>query len=873
MGVGFLGRMSAYDQSGRFPFGKRESMSRPSQPGNLRRLRAAIGFCGLLAFCWLAGTAPAIDVVIFKDGFTIQGRRFREQSQVSDAQNGMTFQLPKIKGFDMIEDGPKWIIFSSHQKQVGSAIDNAKTENVPKEFTREVRLKSALPLPFGQFNATDFNNDWKRKIDVKTGGGNYQIIEQTVAAIGPKRVVIASVTHRWYPYFDPKEMDPQLLRRLLGTHPSLDENGKPDASKRLEIATYFVEIGNLIFAERELDQAKKDIPGEWTKEQSERLDKLRDEIAKARAKFQMDELQAAVAAGRYAAARRVIEQFNANANPELLTTFTNLKAQVELTQPQFDKARRLLRQLLDATGSRTKTTPFAALLGGASIVAVPVPPLDPVTETLVRGGESVYEELHPDTASRLDTFISLASQADQRAKAGKSGGTSASELLALAISGWSMGKNGATNDVELAARQWQWRELLLDYQLEDILNLRRKISAELQKPGKPASPEVLSQLISYLPPPQPENLEQPAGTPVAATNRVVAGITKRNTGPLKESADGVDYCVRLPAEYTHGRPYRVVIAMSHHGVPPEELISQLSFEADKHGYIVAAPVWVNQFDNGYDWKGTQHYKVTSVLRDLLRHYRVDNERVFAFGFGEGANFAMDVAASHPDLFAGVVAMNTNLKYQGMFIEYWRNCQKLPVYITIGAIAGNSFDNLRRVFEHWMPQGFPAIATVYRGRSFEWFPAELPIMFDWMQPKARVRGIGALRLNSFRVEPWQTMRLTDNRFYWIGTDDIAKNNLLENNEGRSFIPAEISANILQGNTIRVLSRGVKSVIIWLERDMIDWSKPVIISINGSPPIGYRPKVMKPSIEVMLEQLYEHGDRGLLFLQKLEFPTIS
>jgi predicted esterase len=71
----------------------------------------------------------------------------------------------------------------------------------------------------------------------------------------------------------------------------------------------------------------------------------------------------------------------------------------------------------------------------------------------------------------------------------------------------------------------------------------------------------------------------------------------------------------------------------------------MAADADRHGYIIAAPVWPASTPKPYDYSGDQHFKATAVLRDSLRHYRVDNDRVYLWGFGDGANFAMDLGAS------------------------------------------------------------------------------------------------------------------------------------------------------------------------------------------------------------------------------------
>src|SRR4029078_10204298 len=89
------------------------------------------------------------------------------------------------------------------------------------------------------------------------------------------------------------------------------------------------------------------------------------------------------------------------------------------------------------------------------------------TDALVEAGERVAAELHPDTTGRVDLFLNLATQAEQQRKAGKSPGVPVEQLIALAVTGWLKGKNGAEPNVDAAVRLWQARQMLLDYQNED----------------------------------------------------------------------------------------------------------------------------------------------------------------------------------------------------------------------------------------------------------------------------------------------------------------------------------------------------------------------------------------------------------------------
>ena len=63
--------------------------------------------------------------------------------------------------------------------------------------------------------------------------------------------------------------------------------------------------------------------------------------------------------------------------------------------------------------------------------------------------------------------------------------------------------------------------------------------------------------------------------------------------------------------------------------------------------------------------------------------------------------------------------------------------------------------------------------------------------------------------------------------------------------------------------------MNNLTVWLSSDLIDWTKPVSVRINGSEVTGRKPPVVQPSLEVLLEDYHDRGDRRMLFLNKLEF----
>ena len=88
------------------------------------------------------------------------------------------------------------------------------------------------------------------------------------------------------------------------------------------------------------------------------------------------------------------------------------------------------------------------------------------------------------------------------------------------------------------------------------------------------------------------------------------------------------------------------------------------------------PDWAAQVGKVWKWRGEDHGLATEVLRDTVRHCTVDNDRVFLLGVGSGATMAMDVGASHPDLFAGVIAVGPT-PHPWVYRYYYKNAQKLP----------------------------------------------------------------------------------------------------------------------------------------------------------------------------------------------------
>ena len=825
--------------------------------------------------------AFAADVVILPDGFVLQGKHHKEQELVVGG-GGTGLVMAKANGFDLMDDGPRSVVFSRHASK-GGKIEQvaARPEYTPLKRSLAGKGKGKS-IAVNNPTVSPFNDNWVQTIkgtSPPTPGlpnGAPVTIARQIVRLDPYLMSMDSPTHNWQPKYQTSEYPPDQIRKFLGSHPDLkDPAGKVDPVRRLRIATFLKEASDtdpsanggqfLLAARQELDKLKNDVPAGLGNEDAGRADKLRDELAVAETRRVCDELEAATQAGRWQFARQVVAGFTPSAlDPKEALRYASLKTTVETTFQRFDQTTRLLDEVLKAVGGSPELAPF----GGGLSAAGPLARQTPAAQTLFAAATAVRADLHPDTADRLELFTG---QADAKRRFDGPNAAKPDALLALAVSGALKGKNGADPDPAAAVAAWEARQFVTRYLRADTGNARTAMLAEYRG-GLPAGTDELSQVVTLLPPPDPLDPAAP-GTPVPPAEadggqRVVT----RTTPPDAAAPRGFAYVLRLPAEWHPGRPYPVLLALSDPAFSAEKLVGRLQEYADRHGYVVVAPKWANQFGpKDYDYSGIAHPAATVVLRDVFRRVRCDPDKVVAFGYGGGADFALDLGLAHPDLFAAVVA-NGAVPPQWLTTNYWRNAQKLPMYFVCGDM-GSEYKAMYPLFQKWMPRGYPALAAVYRGRgSPDFFPAELPRIFDWLGRKTRVRGTASLRLGPGGAEPWQVLREADDRFYWVGVGagGLRRNNLLVNRPaGAAVEPARFKADIGRNGTVEITEvNGVRKFVIWLERDLIDWSKPLAVTVNGKPPIGFKPQLLKPDIGLMLEELHRTGDTKMLYLGKLE-----
>ncbi len=369
----------------------------------------------------------------------------------------------------------------------------------------------------------------------------------------------------------------------------------------------------------------------------------------------------------------------------------------------------------------------------------------------------------------------------------------------------------------------------------------------------------LEKLVSLLPPP-----DAPAALPHGT---VLMNLLPTTTYPM-----GAPFLVRVPDEYQPGRPYPLLIALPDPQMDrtPSAFLALFEEMANRNGYIVAVPQWWDPKKLTYNYSIGEQAVVLQLIRTMRRTFQVDSDRIFLWGNGEGGSMALDLGGSHPDLFAGVLPVNPSV-YQPLYIpaEYWVNFYELPVYMIMGDKFGPSVNAIRMLSERWMPRGYSALIVSYKGRGAEWFPEELPFAFDWMSRKRRAnpgRTLGPPRNERTVAAGFSSVRFTDNRFFWLSTDEIRSDRNMSPIVGsKATTPAKFYAKILEGNSIDAKCFGMDNVTVWFGKGMLDYAKPVKVRVNSGKQVV---KKISPSIEVLMEDLYQRDDRQRPYFEKIE-----
>ena len=255
--------------------------------------------------------------------------------------------------------------------------------------------------------------------------------------------------------------------------------------------------------------------------------------------------------------------------------------------------------------------------------------------------------------------------------------------------------------------------------------------------------------------------------------------------------------------------------------------------------------------------------VLTTIRSVQRRYHIDPDRIFLTGISNGGIGAWVIGMHDAPLFAGIAPMASGL--DGVLMPFLANLRSTPIYIIHGAKDQVMPVELSRtITEELTKLGYP---FVYREHDREhpmagghYFPREeLPELAIWLSAQRRnplPTSVTVVREAS-HFQPFGWVRIDATDPIAVFSEDLVdkRDDLVKRREY-----ARLDASIVGPNRIEVRVERVQRYSLFLNEQLIDSSKPLVVLTNGQ--VSFDGPVT-PSLETLLRQARLRQDSRQLF----------
>ncbi len=255
--------------------------------------------------------------------------------------------------------------------------------------------------------------------------------------------------------------------------------------------------------------------------------------------------------------------------------------------------------------------------------------------------------------------------------------------------------------------------------------------------------------------------------------------------------------------------------------------------------------------------------VLATIRSVQRRYHIDPDRIFLTGMSNGGIGAWVIGMHDAPLFAGIAPMASGL--DGVLMPFLANLRSTQIYIIHGVKDQVMPVELSRAITQELTKlGYP---FVYREHYREhpmagghYFPREeLPELVAWLDAQRRnplPTSVTVVREAShFQPFGWVRIDATD-PIAAFSEDLVSKRD--DRIKRREY--ARLDASIVGPNRIEVRVERVQRYSLFLNEQLIDSSKPLVVLTNGQ--VSFDGPVT-PSLETLLRQARLRQDSRQLF----------
>lgn len=642
-------------------------------------------------------------------------------------------------------------------------------------------------------------------------GNRVEQVRLGVREINRERIEFTSTSHRHrfsmaLSTVPDASLSPGLLRNAVGFE---------DGDIRLNMAGMLINAGRIRPASSLLDSVEESFD-----QLAPQVARERERLRQALASRLLTELQRQQAAGqltRSAAAARLFPK--ADLTPAAQVAVQQLVQNYEDLERRVAHAKAVLQMTVDEIEDPGRQQ------HGREMVA------------------ALLEELDIHTIPRLDAWEFLSTDDSLSAEA----------QIALAVSGWLLGSDDAFQEFSEVFGLTQIRQAVIDFVANDESNSVER-----------------DHLL--------DSIRRQEGYSVARTAAIVRQLRPALPLPLttdqngevqfelSEEVAGVKCPGRVPTDYTTGRRYPLLIAISREGVSSAATLRWWSQQAARFGFILAIPEFLPADQGTYTAEARYHRQVRQLVTALKLRLSIDDNRVFIGGHGIGGNMAMDMGSCQSDLFAGIISIAGLGRRHTLRTVH--NTPEQGWYVVFGDRQAHWYSRMSPLFRKLLlrvSRGNPApnaLLVRYRERGFESYIEEAPSIFEWMSVTQR--------------NPWpeyfagEALRSTDLHWHWVQFDSLPAR--LQNLEGPSTSTetvkrgATVHAQIMPSNGVTILKMpSGGSVQISPDMPGFDPNKEFFVR-TGRKRITVD---WEPSVRDLLEHYANTGERERQCFMKVRF----
>ncbi len=721
--------------------------------------------------------------------------------QVRQGSQGPVPSFP----FTMVDAGPQRYYFPQSRRTV---VEINLDDTYVEEFVLDippVRRGQGFGTIGGFLYVSPFSEFGRRTVKLRGAGKTLEFVQE-ISKIRPDYVELTASKYNWIYNVDTKTIPADVLRKTL-SH-SIDEENHED---RFAIVRLFISCENYLEAQAELRRISADFP-----DLAAKVKELRLVIRQLQATQAISEFNRRLDAGQYNLVYHSAKNKfpREDINQARLQEVDNILRQHETALEQIEQAKSSLAELQAEIKDEALLNRFKDM---RSVVDS-------------RLSRHTLERMRPFLQNSQDDFLS------------------AKEKLSLAYSAWIVGPALAETDPETTIFYWDARDRILDYLRSENSIEQLEILASLKK-IESISPQTVAAILEHLGPVWE--------TPTGKVGEPLSLETSQSSSP-------VPYQAILPVEYSPDRKYPLVVVLHARGMKPEnELVwwggTNIAGPAHRNGFIVIAPDYLqNEAETGVG-SAESHIRVVAAIRDARKRFSIDSDRVYLCGHGLGGDAVFDIGMAHPDLFAGAVVITGKINEYSR--HYWENCKKLPFYVVIGELDGETFKHNSGVLTRMMKYRHDVILTEYKERGHEDYHEELPNILEWMKHHQR-----AELPREFKMK---TMRPSDNRFYWIELSGlptkILKPRVLRNGTVLPPSPLPIECKKVNAGNTLYIKAAAKHVTLWLNPEIISFDERLKIRWKTRSVFNEFPE---QNISHMLQHVHVTGDRQRLYWMRID-----